>query len=153
MNCYYFTHPCNEYPDQETEHYSNSGAWLHFQLPSESPPSARLTTVLASNSKNWFYFHILYKHTCSIYSPLVSFVIYMRFIGGVACRYSTYVLTAVLFAIARIYLALLFVLLVGIWIVASLRYLTQSTVKTIFYLSAAEHKYTFLLGVCNLETW
>lgn len=79
-------------------------------------------------------------------------VIYMRFIGGVACRYSTYILIAVLFAIARIYLTLLFVLLVGIWIVAGLRYLTQSTVKTIFDLSVVEHKYTFLLGVCNLET-
>lgn len=79
-------------------------------------------------------------------------VIYMRFIGGVACRYSFYILTAVLFSIARIDLTLLFVLLVGIWIVAGLRYFTQSTVKTIFYLSSAEHKYTFLWGVCNLET-
>ena len=41
-------------------------------------------------------------------------VIYMRFIGGVACKYSFYILTAVLFSISRIDLTLLFVLLVGI---------------------------------------
>ena len=81
---------------------------------------------------------------------LLIIVIYIRFIG-VACRYSSYILIAVLFSIARIHLTLLFVLLVGIWIVTSLRYFTQTTVKTIFYLSSAEHKYTFLLDVCNLE--
>lgn len=72
-------HPCNEHPDQERGYYRQPSCPVPLQLPSESPPPVRVTTILAFNGIDEFCFLSFFlfffiNALCNMHSVLSGFM-------------------------------------------------------------------------------